>query len=70
MLIHYTSAPENYDGFGTKTIRILGKDRKGDTIRQVEIKNEHFMWQDTRYVSGLYLSTKDLDTAESFLKAD
>ncbi len=43
-----TTAPIEYDGFGTFTINALGPKR------WVLIEQEHFTWQTMRYGSGLH----------------
>jgi hypothetical protein len=49
----YTTAPADYDGFGSETVRVLGcfNDKP---LRQVETPLEHVQWQRDRYGSGLY----------------
>lgn len=50
----YTDAPEDYDGFGTETVKVIGKTRRG-MVRMVETPQEHVEWQRLRYASGMYL---------------
>ena len=52
-LIRYTTAPEAYDGFGTRTARVAGDDG-GKPIRMVLIESDALQWQDTRYASGMH----------------
>ena len=47
----YTTAPESYDGFGTKTVGVVGYDR-GYDVRLVEIRKDHLGWHEGRYASG------------------
>jgi len=54
-IITFTDAPEDYDGFGTKTLKVLGQ-RRGKTVRVVETPEEHAQWQRDRYASGLYFA--------------
>jgi hypothetical protein len=54
-IITFTDAPKAYDGFGTKTLRVLGK-RRGKEVRIVETPEEHAQWQRDRYASGLYFA--------------
>lgn len=54
-IMTFTDAPVAYDGFGTKTIRVLGK-RRGKEVRIVETPEEHAQWQRDRYASGLYFA--------------
>lgn len=42
-----TTAPVDYDGFGTFTVR------EYNGTRTVLIRDEHFAWQTMRYSSGL-----------------
>jgi hypothetical protein len=58
----YTDAPVDYDGFGTTTIIVVGKTRRGD-VRHVDVAPDHLRWQEGRYGSGGYFcgSLSDLD---------
>ena len=52
----FTTCPESYDGFGTKTVEIVGSDRRGNPIRLVNADPNHSDWQISRYRSGaIYL---------------
>lgn len=58
MPLVYTDAPPTYDGFGTRTMRIMAliKSATGPRpLRLVEIPDEHADWQRSRYESGGYL---------------
>jgi hypothetical protein len=58
----YTSAPESYDGFGTRTVRIAGYDKRDRPIRLVETPDEHAEWQRNRYYSGaVYLVVSETE---------
>jgi hypothetical protein len=61
----YTDAPEDYDGFGTRTTKAEVATRKGRTLREVSIKTESLNWQTMRYSSGLYacLTEEQFDEA-------
>ena len=49
----YTTAPVDYDGFGTETVAVVGTfDKK--PLRHVETPVEHVEWQRMRYGSGLH----------------
>jgi hypothetical protein len=51
-----TSAPSDYDGFGTFTIAAnVGTDSRGRKTRVVLIEVENVDWQTSRYASGLCL---------------
>lgn len=68
-MIIYTSAPEAYDDFGTKTITVVGITKQNKSLRKVEIIDEHIHWQRARYLSGLYeaLTEKDLELLREFI---
>lgn len=52
----YTTCPVDYDGFGTETIRVVGRCGKGLPVRLVSTPLEHAEWQRNRYYSGgIYL---------------
>lgn len=53
--ITYTTAPEGYDGFGTRTIEVVGLATDGKEIRKVETPHPHGEWQRQRYWSGNHL---------------
>jgi hypothetical protein len=53
--ITYTTAPEAYDSFGTKTLAIIGTDSRGNSVRKVASQARHAEWQRGRYGSGLYM---------------
>ena len=51
----FTSAPESYDGFGTKTVEITDYfDRKDQPVRKIFIPASAENWQISRYSSGNY----------------
>jgi hypothetical protein len=55
LTIRYTTAPEVYDGFGTRTLDPdAGTTDSGRTLRRVAIEDRHLEWQDGRYGSGLH----------------
>lgn len=49
----WTTAPADYDGFGTETIE-EGGEWRGKTLRRVIIDPVHFSYQTARYASGLH----------------
>lgn len=55
MIRTWTDAPAEYDGFGTKTVQVVGRTARG-TVRIVETPVGHVTWQRGRYDSGMYLS--------------
>lgn len=65
----YTSAPEAYDGFGTKTLAVVGRDRQsGNPVRKVAVENDHMDWQTQRYGSGMHRFTHPQTPLEHFVK--
>jgi hypothetical protein len=50
---YVTSAPANYDGFGTERINLHGE-KLPDGLQRVRIDREHLDWQLCRYGSGLH----------------
>ena len=57
----YTEAPEDYDGFGTRTLEpnvgtVTCGIHAGRPVRMVSTPLEHLAWQRARYSSGMYLS--------------
>jgi len=63
MLTRFTTAPVEYDGFGTRTVRVIGRDN-GRDVREVEIDERHLAWQETRYGSGMHPSWTPADVAK------
>jgi hypothetical protein len=55
-VVSYTTAPEDYDWFGTHTLSIAGSDKRGKQIRKVTSKVEHVQAQRDRYKSGWHLT--------------
>lgn len=54
-VVTYTTAPEDYDGFGTRTVRVAGAMR-GKSVREVQTPARQSEWQRQRYYSGgIYL---------------
>jgi len=52
---YYTTAPEAYDGFGTKTITPdCGKNSNGKTWRLIQVEDRNLNWQDGRNSSGMH----------------
>lgn len=53
--IRYTSAPEVYDDYGTRTLEWLPYQSRGrHRYRKVAIPVENLEWQIMRYASGLH----------------
>ncbi len=57
-ILTYTDAPVDYDGFGTRTLRVVGTGPRG-SVRLVETPDLHLEWQRARYASGMYLSASE-----------
>ena len=56
----YTTAPVDYDGFGTKTlVERAGLTERGKAVRLVETPEEYTKWQRMRYGSGLHLAVDE-----------
>ena len=52
---YYTTAPEAYDGFGTKTITPdCGKNSNGKIWRMIQVEDRNLNWQDGRNGSGMH----------------
>jgi len=60
METRFTTAPESYDGFGTRTLCRVEMPKRGPRgvyavwYREVEIDPEYLDWQRVRYASGLH----------------
>ena len=57
--ITYTDAPVAYDGFGTRTVALMGQIASSmglRFVRKVETPAGDVEWQRNRYASGMYLS--------------
>ena len=66
----YTTAPEEYDGFGTELIAEIGRMKKGGTtVRLVATPAEHLDWQRNRYYSGGIYFVGDFDAWKKLLDA-
>ena len=65
-IIMLTTAPKNYDGFGTFTVYDYGSTIDFDGFetkhpaRLVAVLPEHLGWHECRYSSGLYLCSTQL----------
>jgi hypothetical protein len=63
----HTSAPEAYDGFSTKTVRVVGTDLKnGNPVREITIDEKDYDWQTSRYGSGNHRFTNDFMKLEDY----
>lgn len=63
----YTSAPVDYDGFGTETVCIAGV-VGGKQVRKVATPAEHAEWQRNRYWSGSCYLVKDSAEWEALVR--
>ena len=68
--IWYTTAPKAYDYGYVKTLKVVGKNRNGDKIRQIQIDTTDMSPKDAeyrinyqlgRYGSGMYVSSQDYE---------
>ena len=57
----YTTAPADYDGFGTITDDIAGHDKHGKQVRRVTVDPAYLNWQVMRYTSGLYMAADETE---------
>jgi hypothetical protein len=66
VVTRYTSAPEAYDGFGTRTIALTDWElpKSHHRVRQVEIEAEHLEWQTSRNSSGLHVTLTEAQFRE------
>lgn len=63
---HVTTAPESYDGFGTRTVELLPlQSHKGEQFRAVYIEPDNLDWQKGRNGSGNH-ATFDMEQWEEF----
>lgn len=65
----YTTAPADYDWFGSKTVSIAGHDKRGRPIRLVSSDPQHAQAQRERYMSGLHMAVDDTEW-EKLVKYD
>ena len=67
--VAYTTAPADYDGFGTVTlVPDAGRDlTNGQTLRKVGIRPDAWAWQTSQYASGLHGCIVE-ETARKFPK--
>jgi len=59
-VITYTTAPEAYDWFGTRTERIAGT-TGGKTVRMVSSRTAHVEAQRDRYASGCHMAKDEAE---------
>lgn len=63
-----TEAPEAYDGFGTRTLALIGQSKRGNAVRLVLVHREHFTWQTERYASGSHAFTSERMSLDDFIR--
>ncbi len=63
-IVRFTTAPEDYDGFGTVSEGVRGI-VCGKPVRRVRIRPGALQWQESRYASGMHASV----TAEEFRRS-
>lgn len=59
-IVTYTTAPAEYDGFGTRIEQVMGT-YNGHIMRRVTTPERHVRWQRDRYGSGLFSSWSEQD---------
>jgi hypothetical protein len=65
----HTSAPSNYDGFSTRTLRVVGRcTRSGNPVREVSCERRDYDWQTGRYSSGLCRFTMEQTPLEMYVR--
>ncbi len=67
----YTTAPAEYDGFGTHTLETLGDTKYGQPLRKVSVRSDFIEWQTQRYLSGMYaaMGQADYDALKDIIMA-
>jgi len=63
-VVTYTTAPADYDGFGTRTDRAAVARSSGKLIRRVRTPAPHVNWQRMRYGSGLHMAADEAEFAK------
>ena len=51
----HTDAPVAFDGFSTRTVAIVGKSKRGEAVRLIEVQKRDYEWQTARYSSGAFV---------------
>ena len=65
----HTDAPVDFDGFSTRTVKVVGKNEKGRDVRLIEILKRDYDWQTMRYSSGMFIFyTNEKVTLEQIVK--
>jgi len=59
--VTYTTAPTDYDWFGTTTVAVAGVDKRGKTIRKVTSPASRVDAQRGRYASGLHMAVDETE---------
>jgi len=57
----YTTAPSDYDWFGSATVRVVGHDKRGKPIRLVSSDPKYAQSQRERYMSGNHMAVDDAE---------
>ena len=53
-VVRYTTAPVEYDGFGTLTICVVGILDGKKPVRKISCQAQHVRWQEARNGSGMH----------------
>lgn len=64
-----TSAPREFDGFGTLTLAEIPAGKHDKLWRVVLIRSEHLGWQSSRYSSGLHAVERPIGFDASGVRA-
>jgi hypothetical protein len=59
--VTYTTAPVDYDWFGTRFLGVVGRDKRGKEIRRVAGPSNRVEAQRARYGSGLHLAVDEAE---------
>lgn len=59
--VTYTTAPKDYDSWGTHTVAVAGTTDNGKTVRKVASPPNYVEWQRDRYSSGLHMAVDETE---------
>ena len=51
----HTDAPVAFDGFSTRTVKVVGKSKRGEAVRLIEVQKRDYEWQTMRYSTGAFV---------------
>jgi hypothetical protein len=58
-VVVYTTAPDAYDGFSTRTEAEDVGQTCGKQVRRVSMEERDYVWQTSRYASGLHMAIRE-----------